>query len=215
MSLSIYLFFWLEILGTVAFAISGAMVAIEKRTDLFGVLVLGILTATGGGMLRDVLLGNLPPRIFSNGLFVGIAATSSLLLFFVARRYQTLYVQKRKAVDQINNFFDALGRGSFTVTGIQIGIASGFGDSHFFLIFLGVLTGVGGGIIRDLMVTEIPFVLRERIYAVAALSGGFVYVCLTGIIQNDLLPSLLSIATTVTLRFLATFFRWHLPRAIP
>lgn len=215
MELSLYLFLCFELLGTVAFAVSGAMVAMEKKADIFGVLVLGIITATGGGMLRDVLLGKLPPRLFSNGLYVAVAASAALLLFFLARHFRDVYIRKAKMVDQINNFFDALGLGAFTVTGIQIGLSSGFADSYFFLVFLGVLTGVGGGLIRDLMVMEIPFVLRKRVYAIAAILGGLVYVFVRSILPGELIAALLSIFTTVTIRLLATYFRWNLPRALP
>jgi len=213
--LSLYLFLCFELLGTVAFAVSGAMVAIEKKADVFGVLVLGIITATGGGMLRDMLLGTLPPRLFSNGRYVAVAAMSALLLFLLARLFRDIYVKKAKVVDQVNNFFDALGLGAFTVTGIQIGLSSGFADSVFFLVFLGVITGVGGGLIRDLMVMEIPFVLRKRVYAVAAILGGLVYVWVRSMIPGELFASLLSIFTTVTIRLLATYYRWNLPRALP
>lgn len=216
MELSLYIFSCFELLGTVAFALSGAMVAIEKKADIFGVLVLGIITATGGGMLRDVLLGKLPPRLFSNSLYVAVAAVTALLLFLLARRYRSSYIRKAKTVDQINNFFDALGLGAFTITGIQIGLSSGFAQSYFFLVFLGVLTGVGGGLIRDLMVMEIPFVLRKRVYAIAAILGGLVYVFVRSMFPaGELIASLLSIFTTVAIRLLATYFRWHLPRALP
>lgn len=215
MELSIYLFLALELLGTVAFAVSGAMVAIEKKADVFGVLVLGVITATGGGMLRDVLLGNLPPRVFMHALYIAVAAGSALVLFLLARFFREFYVSKATLVDQVNNFFDALGLAAFTITGIQIGLSSGFGESKFFLVFLGVLTGVGGGLIRDLMVTEIPFVLRKRVYAIAAISGGMVYIFARSILPSEVLASLLSIFVTVLLRLLATIFHWHLPRALP
>lgn len=215
MQLSAYLFFSLELLGTVAFAVSGAMVAIEKKADIFGVLVLGVITAIGGGMLRDVLLGYFPPRAFTHALYILVATTSALILFLLARFFRGFYVRKSALVDQVNNFFDALGLGAFTITGIQIGLSSGYGDSTFFLVFLGVLTGVGGGLIRDLMVTEIPFVLRKRVYAIAAISGGVVYIYSRISLPGEVLPTILSIIVTVLLRLLATFFRWHLPRAIP
>lgn len=214
MVLSINLFTCLELLGTVAFAISGAMVAIEKKTDIFGVLVLGVITATGGGMLRDILLGQLPPRVFMNVFYIAVAAGSALLLFLVALFLKEVYIEKARFVDQVNNFFDALGLGAFTVTGIQIGFASGFGESAFFLLFLGVITGVGGGVIRDLMVTEIPFVLRKRIYAIAAILGGVVYICVHNFLPGELIASIFAVCATVILRLLATIFHWHLPRAL-
>jgi uncharacterized membrane protein YeiH len=99
MELSIYLFLSLELLGTVAFAVSGAMVAIEKKADIFGVLVLGVVTATGGGILRDVLLGCFPPRAFIHALYITVAATSALVLFLLARFFNDFYVSKAFLVD--------------------------------------------------------------------------------------------------------------------
>jgi len=210
-----WVFATLEIVGTVAFAVSGAMVAIRKRTDIFGVLVLGVTTATGGGMLRDVLLGDLPPRVFRNQLYLLVAAAAAMALFLTARVFQEKYIRRAALVDQINNLFDALGLGAFTVTGIQAGIAAGYGDNSFFLVFLGLLTGVGGGLIRDLMVTEIPFVLRKRVYALAAIAGGLVYVLASPHCRGRAVPATLTLAVVVGLRLLATIFRWDLPKAIP
>ena len=215
MDFSLYILSSFELLGTVAFALSGAMVAIEKKADIFGVLVLGIITATGGGMLRDMLLGNLPPRLFSNTLYITVAAVTALLFFLLVRCFKNFYIRKAKMVDQVNNFFDAIGLGAFTITGIQIGLDSGFSNSIFFLVFLGVLTGVGGGLIRDLMTMEIPFVLRKRVYAFAAIIGGLVYLFAQSIFTGETFASILSIFTTVTIRLLATYFHWHLPRAVP
>jgi len=205
----------LELLGTVAFAISGAMVAIQKRADIFGVLVLGVTTATGGGLMRDVLLGHLPPRLFENRLYLFVAAGAALAIFLVARVFQEKFLRRAALVDQVNNLFDAVGLGAFTVTGIQTGIAAGYVGNRFLLVFLGVLTGVGGGLIRDLMVMEIPFVLRKRVYALAAIAGGLAYVFSQPLCRSHAVPVTLTLAVVVGLRLLATVFRWDLPKAIP
>lgn len=207
-------FLTMELLGTVAFALSGAMVAIERRTDVFGVLVLGVITATGGGMLRDILLGSLPPRLFTNQLYVALAAGTALILFLVARQFKEKYVARTALVNSVNNLFDAVGLGAFTVTGMQVGISSGYGSNVFLLVVVGVLTGVGGGLIRDLMVMQIPFILRKRIYALAAIAGALTYAGLWRLTGGVVLPAISAISVTVGLRLLATIFRWDLPRAL-
>lgn len=214
MELTTYVFLGLELLGTVAFALSGAMVAVERRTDLFGVIVLGVVTATGGGMLRDILLGTLPPRLFFSQQYVWLAAGTALALFLAARHWKERYLARTLLVDAVNNFFDALGLGAFVVTGIQAGIGAGHGDNLFLLTVVGVLTGVGGGLIRDLMVGQIPFILRKRVYALAAIAGALCYVLLLRRTGSELAAAAAAVGVTVGLRLLATVFRWDLPRAL-
>ena len=203
-----------DILGTVSFALSGAMVAVKKRTDLFGVLFLGILTAVGGGVVRDVLLGQFPPRAFVNSLYVSIAALSALALFLLARLWRDWYLANEGAVDAINNVFDALGLGMFTVTGVQTAAAAGQGGNLFFAVFLGAVTGIGGGLMRDITVGEIPFVLKKRIYAVASIAGGLCYCLLLGRGVSATWASVLSMALVFSVRILATVFKWNLPKAL-
>lgn len=208
------LFEILEIIGTVSFAVSGAMVAVRKRVDLFGVLVLGIITALGGGLLRDVMLGQIPPVMFINAKFVLIALGSSLFVFCVARAFKEKYLSREVLIDQINNVFDALGLGAFAVIGSQVAMTAGYGDNFLLVVCMGMMTGIGGGLIRDLMVMEIPFVLRRRVYAVAAITGAILYTCLT----KTLLPEWISVFTSVIwvfgMRMLATKYKWNLPKAI-
>lgn len=214
MNFSEYLFRALELLGTVAFSLSGAMVAVEAGMDLFGVLVLGVVTATGGGMLRDILLGRLPPRVFSNQIYVWLAAGTALALFLLARRFQERYKAQTRVVDTVNNLFDAVGLGAFVITGVQAGLLAGHGDNFFLLLVVGVLTGVGGGVMRDMMVGHVPVILRKHIYALAALTGAAVYLLLLRTGLPAVLISAFSLLSTVALRVLATVFRWNLPRAL-
>lgn len=201
----------IEILGTIAFAISGSMVAIRKKVDLFGVLWLGMTTAVGGGIVRDVLLGNTPPRIFSSVMTLLIAFTSSLTVFLAAYFAHEKYQRNHYAVDRINNVFDAFGLGLFTVTGMKVAEEAGI-EHVVILIFFGAVTGIGGGLIRDLMVNEIPFVLKKHIYAVASIAGGLCYFVLKGCGAKDTAAVVISILIVVVLRILATVFRWNLPR---
>ncbi len=205
----------LELIGTCAFAVSGAVIGITKRFDIFGVILSGVVTALGGGTIRDILLGNLPPAMFKNYIYLIFAMGACILTFTVASILKTRFQENIVTIDKVNNIFDALGLGVFTVVGINVGISSGFGDNFFFVIFLGMLTGCGGGILRDVIISEIPFVLRKRIYAVASIAGGCLYHFLLVYCQlSEIICSLAGIILIFALRLLASVFKWDLPKAI-
>ena len=206
-------FLILEIAGTVSFAISGAMAALEKKVDLFGVIVLGITTALAGGIFRDMLVGRVPPAAFSDGTYMKIAFVTSVIVFLAAWMFSDKYVNNIQIIDTINNIFDAAGLGAFTITGAKVAMSMGYMDNSFFVIFLGMVTGVGGGILRDLMIGEIPFILRKRIYAVASLLGGCIYYVLLSKNVADMTAAFIGIGIVFSLRMLATIFRWNLPKA--
>ena len=206
-------FLILEIAGTVSFAISGAMAALEKKVDLFGVIVLGITTALAGGIFRDMLVGRVPPAAFSDGTYMKIAFVTSVIVFLAAWMFSDKYVNNIQVIDTINNIFDAAGLGAFTITGAKVAMSMGYMDNSFFVIFLGMVTGVGGGILRDLMIGEIPFILRKRIYAVASLLGGCIYYVLLSKNVADMTAAFFGIGIVFCLRMLATIFRWNLPKA--
>ncbi len=207
-------FFIVEIVGTVAFACSGAMVAIRKHLDLLGVIVLGVITAVGGGMMRDLLIGINPPSLFINPGYVLAAFISVMILFlFVKFRRMSMEVLSSVTYDRIMSLLDAIGLGAFTVVGIDTAIAAGFGRYRFLIIFLGVITGVGGGILRDIMAGEIPAVLKRHIYACASLAGAMCYVYLMerGSRNTALIVSALLV---VVIRVLARHYKWNLPKAM-
>ena len=207
--------FVLELIGTAAFAISGAAVSINKKLDIFGVLFCSLTTALGGGVIRDVILGNLPPAMFRDYTYVIVAASAAVLTFIVAAVFKKFYLREITTIDRINNVFDAIGLGVFTVTGINIAISKGFADNAFFVIFLGMTTGCGGGILRDVLVREVPFVLSKRIYAVASIAGGIVYyLAFVSFSAGEVVSVLCGIAVIFLLRVLASVFRWDLPKAI-
>lgn len=206
------IYFVVEIIGTVAFATSGAMVAINKRVDIFGVLVLSSVTALGGGCIRDILIGTLPPRMFSDYRYVMVSVIVATLVFIIAYIFRDLYQKSQKAVDSINNIFDAAGLGVFTVTGVQVAIDSGFKMNGILVVCLGVITGIGGGILRDVMLREIPFVLKKRIYALASIAGGIAYYNLYLANIGRTKAIIISVALTFVIRMLATIFRLDLPR---
>lgn len=205
----------LELIGTVAFAVSGAVIAISKRFDIFGVIFSGTITALGGGIIRDILLSNLPPAMFRNYIYLIFAVCACLLTFIVAKILKTKFSENIIVIDKVNNVFDAVGLGVFTVVGINVAVSQGFGDNAFFVISLGMTTGCGGGILRDVIISEVPFVLKKRIYAVASIAGGIIYYTLHIVLhQGELLSAISGILAIFALRLLASVFKWDLPKAI-
>ena len=205
--------FILELIGTVAFASSGAMIAIEKKMDIFGVNVLGATTAVGGGIMRDIILGLTPPGAFSHPVYVLEAALTSTILFVIAYAKPTAFESRVKTdyYDKLMFWCDTAGLGIFTVVGIQAAVRAVGGENVFFFVFIGTLTGVGGGVLRDIMAGETPYILVKHIYACAAIAGGIV--CVVGRTAfGEAYGTILGLAATVLLRFLAAHFRWNLMR---
>ena len=199
-----------EMVGTVAFAISGAMVAIKKRVDVFGVVVLSAMTALGGGIVRDILIGHLPPTMFSDYRYVMVAVITSVIVFIIAYIFRESYQKSEKTVDAINNIF--VGLGVFTVMGAKVAIESGFTVNGILVVCLAVVTGVGGGLIRDVMLMEIPFVLKKRIYAVASILGGTAYHLMYIHGVNVRISSVIAVIVVFVVRILATIFKLDLPK---
>ena len=196
-----------EIIGTIAFAASGAMIAIRKELDLFGIIMLGTITAVGGGILRDIIIGRIPPNTFVNPVYIATAALTSVLLFIIFYKAPSLLDSKHIGTfEKILNIFDAIGLGAFTVIGIDAGIDKGYGEYLFLLIFLGVTTGIGGSI----MPGEIPYVLKKQIYACASIAGACLYVIFLQFSQSYL-SMLISALLVVVVRMLASKFDWNLP----
>ena len=203
----------LEVAGTISFAVSGAMAALEKRVDLFGVIFLGATTALAGGIIRDVLIGKTPPSAFSNYRYMAIAVVTAAIVFLIAWLSKEHYEHNVDVVSAVNNIFDAAGLGAFTITGAKVAMGMGYMDNGFFVVFLAMVTGIGGGVLRDLMIGEIPFVLRKRIYAVASIFGGIVYYQLVRHRVDDMAAAFIGIGIVFGLRMLATIFKWNLPKA--
>ncbi|MBQ7825768.1 MAG: TRIC cation channel family protein, partial [Clostridia bacterium] len=124
------------------------------------------------------------------------------------------YVRSEGGIERVNNVFDAIGLGVFAVSGARIGMEAGFADNAFLVTFLGMTTAVGGGMIRDVLLQRIPFVLNKRIYAVAAIAGALTYWGIEVVFLNPVLAYAVGWLVTVTLRMLATIYKWNLPRAI-
>ncbi len=202
----------LEIIGTVAFAVSGALVAIGASLDIFGVIFVGCITAVGGGILRDILLGINPPAIFNNLPVFLIALITTVIVFIIAYINRKRFNVFRMKIEYANNFFDAIGLAAFSVIGSEVGYLNGFSGNGFIIIVIGMITGIGGGIFRDILTDTTPYVFKKHIYAIAAISGSFLYFILRIYIENISISSVLSMLIVFVIRMLATKYRWSLPK---
>lgn len=201
-----------EIVGTISFSISGAVAAVKKGMDLFGVIILGLTTAVGGGVIRDLILGVCPPKTFTNPIYGGIAIVVAAITFVVISAHKE---RRPNASHELLSFWmDAVGLAVFTVVGIST--AYGQSDSYgaYLLVFVGVITGVGGGVIRDLFAGNTPYIFVKHIYACACIVGSLVCVLLWK--PFGMIPAMTSgAAVIVALRCLARRFKWNLPRIRP
>lgn len=191
----------IDIIGIVAFSISGVYAAMEKRLDIFGVLIIAFITSFGGGTLRDLLLGNTPLFWLTDKLYgwivLGSALTAILFRSILKNFRRTLLV------------FDSLGLGLFTIVGIQIAQKSGL--SPIACIALGTITGCFGGIFRDIVLNKIPIIFEKEIYASACLIGGVVYILLLQTTLIKEIADVIAICTITIIRLLAVRFDFRLP----
>lgn len=201
--------FVLELIGAAAFAVSGAMVAIEKKADIFGVLFLAVTTALGGGVIRDVLIGRIPPVMFVSYWYLLISVVAALAVFIDAYLRSEKYKLHLDKLDAVNNVFDAIGLAVFTVSGMNA--AMPVSDNVILVLFVGMCTGVGGGMLRDVMTNTMPKVLRKRVYAVASLIGGGLYYVMYVLDINQLLSVGCGMLVIFALRLFATIYKWNLP----
>lgn len=207
--------FFMEMAGTVAFAASGAMVGVERNMDIFGVSVLGVVTAVGGGMIRDIVLGIIPPNVFINPVYALVATITSCLVFLVFYwKRQLLEGHMRLTYDRVMLVMDSIGLGIFTVVGVNTGIRSGYMDNVFLLVFLGTITGVGGGLLRDMMAGVPPYIFVKHIYACASIIGAIVCVYMNRFVGN-VEAMVVSSVVVVLIRYFAAHYHWNLPRLSP
>ncbi|HJS86889.1 MAG TPA: trimeric intracellular cation channel family protein [Acetobacteraceae bacterium] len=189
--------------GTFVFALSGAVLAIRKQFDIFGVLFLSWVVGVVGGITRDVLIGAVPPATIANWHDFAIAIGGGLLTFFAYPVVQSL---SRPVL-----VLDALGLGLFAVTGAQKAIS--YGVNPVMVAVLGMVSGIGGGMTRDVLAREIPFVLREDLYAVAALAAGAIVSLGNMLGLPPLWSMLVGAAVCILIRMMAIFFGWRAPVA--
>jgi len=190
----------IEILGTVAFTISGAFSAMQKRLDLFGVLVMGFVTAIGGGTLRDVLIGNTPVTWMRDATMPCIILATAVFTVLFKK-----YVKNLKVTLFL---FDALGLGLFTVIGAQKGLDAGLNPGV--CVALGTITGCFGGVLRDILLNHKPVLFHKEIYATACIAGGICYVFTQPYLSQQVAESI-AVVMICTIRILAVRNNWQLP----
>ena len=202
-----FFFLCLEILGTIAFAISGAIKGVRNKMDVFGVCVLGLITAVGGGIIRDLILGNTPPITFIKPRYALIAIITSIIIFLPFVR--KFLVHHKRGYDLCLLITDTLGLATFSVIGVQVAYA-GFSSNMFLLIFVGVITGVGGGVLRDMMSKNIPDIFVKHFYASASILG-VILTCVLWKPLGETPAMIIGFVVIVALRFLAARYHWNLP----
>lgn len=204
--------FIMEMLGTVAFAASGAMVGVGRKMDIFGVSVLGVVTAVGGGMIRDIVLGITPPNVFRNPIYALVATITSCIVFgMMYLRREILEGNFRVTYDKIMLIMDTIGLGIFTVVGVNTGFRRGYTHNMFLLVFLGTITGVGGGLLRDMMAGVPPYIFVRHVYACASIVGAITCVIMYRN-YGTVSAMIVSCAVVILIRYLAAHYHWNLPR---
>ena len=207
MSISILI---LELIGTIAFSASGSIIAIRKKMDIFGVCVLGLTTAVGGGIVRDLLLGITPPNTFRDPVYAITSILTSVVIFLrPVRRYLT---GTHTAYDRTMLVADSIGLGLFTAIGVNIAKGAVPDGGFFLTVFVSTITAVGGGLMRDIMAGETPFIFVRHVYACAALIGGIVCTLLWNV-TGHITAMIIGAVLVFVIRIVAAVFKWNLPRA--
>lgn len=192
----------LDLLGTVAFAASGALAGVRRGMDLLGVIVLGIVTATGGGVIRDVLLNDTPPFCFKNELYLYLAVAASVIVFLSPRSFERM--------NRAMLILDALGLGTFLVIGTSKALQYELGLMG--AIIMGVMTATCGGLVRDILSNEIPLILQREIYASACVVGGALFYFLHHTELPHSVNLTVSAIAVIAIRCAAILKGWQLPR---
>ncbi len=191
----------LDILGTVAFAISGVLVALNKKMDPFGVLIIAFVTAVGGGSLRDILIGIQPVSWMTNMTYVYV--------IFGATVFAVVFKSKLNYLRKSLFLFDTIGIGVFTIIGLEKGIVAGL--HPIICISLGTITACFGGVIRDILCNEIPVIFRKEIYATACILGGLTYFLLHEFMADTNFVFVIAGVIVIAIRLLAVKFKISLP----
>lgn len=195
------MFHTIEIIGTIAFAMSGALTAIHRKLDPFGVFIIAFATAVGGGTLRDIMIGRTPV-----GWMLDVSYVYVIILGFV------LAIIFRKKFDKLRTslfLFDTIGLGVFTLIGIEKGLSVGL--HPIICIALGTVTACFGGVTRDILCSEIPVIFREEIYATICILGGIVFFLIRKLNLDTEILDLVTSLFIISIRLMAVKFKWHLP----
>ena len=200
----------MNMVGTLAFAASGAMIGLKKNMDIFGVCILGLTTATGGGVIRDLILGVTPPMAFRDPTAAIVALVTSAVFF--SRHVRRVLTHNQRWYDLLLFWMDTLGLVVFSVIGVELAFSQAEWPTFFLLAFVGTLTGVGGGVLRDLLAQEMPYIFVKHIYACASLAGAAVCAGMWNHVDSVDAMSV-GMATVVLIRALAAHYHWNLPKA--
>jgi len=195
----------LNLMGTFAFGLSGGILAVRKQMDLFGVLVLAVATGLGGGIMRDIILGHTPPATLNDWRYLAVAGSAGILVFL---RYGRVVHHGRFIIG-----FDAVGLSIFTVTGTTIALDAGLSPAPAAL--LGMLTGVGGGVMRDVLAAEVPLIFRSEVYAVASMLGAIIVIVASQTGFSGIPAEILAALSTFILRMVSVQKGWKIPVARP
>ncbi|HEY7735061.1 MAG TPA: trimeric intracellular cation channel family protein [Nitrososphaera sp.] len=193
----------LDLFGTMAFAVTGAFKAIEHKSDIVGIIILATITGVAGGVLRDLVFGQIPPLSVMNPLYLVITTATGIAMFFLhrsLRRHWNLLLK-----------FDAIGLGVFTIIGATIAYNL-LGLNFLAMAFAGLLTAVGGGILRDVFVNEVPIVFVKELYASASFVGVVIFFALLAAGVELNIAAIPSIVAVTAMRMLAMKYNWNLPR---
>ena len=203
------IWYMFDMIGTIAFAVSGALVGVARKMDIFGMAVLALATAIGGGIVRDVLLGYFPPNSLRNVVYVTVVLAVTVIVFLIYNsRYRKHAMGPRSRASYL--LADALGLASFTVTGASAGFKL-YPELPIFIVLLGTITAVGGGIIRDMLAQRIPSVLKEDVYALPSIIGGIIYYLMVTSSWASMAVYGAFIVVLV-IRLLAIKYNWSLPK---
>lgn len=199
-----FLIYVFDLFGTMAFAVTGAFKAIEHKSDIVGIVILSIITGVAGGTIRDVIIGRFPPNSIADPFYVAICVASAVVLFFLyphLQKHWNLFLK-----------FDAIGLGVFSITGATFAYHI-FGLNFLAIAFAGILTAVGGGILRDVFVNEMPIIFVKELYATASFVGVLFFYGLLVVGTPLFGASVVGIVATTVLRLVAMKYNWNLPRA--
>ena len=184
----------------------------KAKLDVFGVLFIGCITAVGGGILRDLLIGATPPAIFARWYILLVAATTAAVAFVFAYVNQKQFDDLHKKLEPISNLFDAIGLAAFSVAGTEIAFVNGLAGNVLLSVLLGMLTGVGGGIMRDVLIDRTPYIFKKHVYALASIGGALVYYLLRHLVEGTVVASVVGMLLVIIVRLLAAKYHWSLPK---
>lgn len=197
------------IIGTIAFAVSGAALGIRKEMDIFGISFLGLTTGVGGGIIRDLIIGYTPPMAFRDPTYLLIAIAVSIIVFLPPIR--NVIFSRAALYENTMLLMDTIGLAVFTVSGIESAYLTANVQGIILPAFVGVVTGVGGGVLRDIMAGDRPYIFVKDIYASASLAGAFACVLLWEPLGQAAAMGI-GAGVTLVIRLLAAKFHWHLPK---